>query len=130
MEDNSGVKFREAQVALARQWVGDSFVVGEKGPTEVTIKDPEFSKEGISVSNETKVKSETIKLPATEQEAKDIIEQFQHGADNIRGDDDVSDTVTQHMLNDRTSLLDEKWLGSEEEEKNASVISSITCFPD
>lgn len=119
MEENSGVTFNQAQVALARQWVGDSFVVGEKAQETVTLKVPDATSEGISISSDTKEKVEVVRLPQSEQEARDIIERFQHGADSLRGDEDVADTVTQHMLNDRTSLLDEKWLGTPEEEKFA-----------
>ena len=36
-------------------------------------------------------------------------------------DDEVSDNVVQHMLGDRTGLLDEKWAGTEDEERFAYV---------
>ena len=118
MEENSGVKFNQARVALTRQWMGD-MSGPDAGPTEVTIKILEPTTEAIVVSDKTPVKTETIPIPATEAEARAIIERFERGADAIRGDEDVSDNVAQHMLRDKTSLVDEKWLGSEQEELDA-----------
>jgi len=37
----------------------------------------------------------------------------------ISGRRGVADTVSQHMLNDKTGLMDEKWLGTDEEERDA-----------
>ena len=53
-------------------------------------------------------------LPRDAHAAVGIIEQFESGAQGLRGDEDVSDNVAQYMLTDRTNLLDEKWLGTEE----------------
>jgi phospholipase D1/2 len=117
MEQTSGVKFREAQVALARQWIGPE--LGQDAPKEVTIKSPEPTTEGVVVSEKTDVKTETVPIPESYEAAKDMIKRFESGADNIRGDEEVSDTVAQHMLLDKTSLMDEKWLGTDEEELNA-----------
>lgn len=118
MEENSGVKFGEAQVALARQWVGTPIEGGEF-QTTVSIKGVEESTGDAAVSGDTKVKSEEVPLPQSADEARQIIERFQHGADSLRGDEDVADTVSQHALLDRTSLWDEKWLGTEDEELNS-----------
>ncbi|KAH7905548.1 hypothetical protein BJ138DRAFT_1130428 [Hygrophoropsis aurantiaca] len=120
MEENSGVKFHEAQIALARQWVGPNYM-GQDAPRDVFVKVPQETQEGVVVSEATPVKKEKVPLPATYEQAKDIIERFEQGADDIRGDEDVADTVSQHMLQDRTSLQDEKWLGSEEEERDSYV---------
>ncbi|KAH8091773.1 phospholipase D/nuclease [Cristinia sonorae] len=126
MEENSGVKFQQAQVALARQWVGD--IAGERDPSEVTIVLPSDSAfdnkavlQGSKKDESNQPKTETIKLPASVEEAVDIIEQFERGAESLRSDRGVSDNVVQHMLHDRTGLLDENWLGTEEEEKYAYV---------
>ena len=51
-----------------------------------------------------------------EARAREIIKKFERGAENVRGDEEVSDTVSQHMLEDKTGLFDEKWLGTPEEE--------------
>ncbi|EKM50988.1 uncharacterized protein PHACADRAFT_151417 [Phanerochaete carnosa HHB-10118-sp] len=122
MEEASGVKFQQAMVALARQWVGQS-EDGAPQQQSVTIVLPDETL-GSSASvegNKNALKSETYPLPQSAAEAREIIERFEHGADGLRSDEDVSDNVVQHMLSDKTNLLDEKWLGSEEEEKNAYV---------
>jgi phospholipase D1/2 len=118
MEQNSGVTFREAEVALARQWIGDDSNGSQK---EVTFTLPEATTEGIVVSDKTPAKTVTVPIPESEEAARQVIERFEDGADSIRGDDEVSDTVSQHMLQDSTSLLDEKWLGTKEEELDACV---------
>ncbi|KAF8884660.1 hypothetical protein BD779DRAFT_1536317 [Infundibulicybe gibba] len=118
MEDASGVKFHAAQVALTRQWIGDDPDTDQK---DVAIALPQPTKEGLLVTEKTPAKTERVPIPASEEEARRIIEAFEHGADNIRGDEDVADTVAQHMLNDSTSLLDEKWLGTPEEELDSYV---------
>lgn len=121
MEANSGVKFSQAQVALARQWVGDS--ADPNMPTEVAIKLPEPTLEGIVLSNKTEVKSEKYPLPRQYSDAVAVIERFERGAGAIVGrrHDAVADTVGQHALQDETGLRDEQWLGSEEEELNSYV---------
>lgn len=117
MEENSGVKFHEAQVSLARQWVGTDS--SEDPIKEVFIKMPQATSEGLVQTKATETKTEKVLLPASDEEARQKIEAFEAGADNIRSDEEVADTVSQHMMNDKTSLLEEKWLGTEEEEKDA-----------
>jgi phospholipase D1/2 len=124
MEANSGVKFNQARVALTRQWIGEA-PVKQEDQKEVTLKVLEPTTEGIVVSDQTPSKTETIPIPQSEEEARQIIEKFERGAEGIRGDDDVSDTVSQHMLNDKTGLADEKWLGTEDEELNAYVLIHV-----
>ena len=120
MEANSGVKFEEAQVTLARQWMGDHpYASGVDLIKEVFIKEPQPTGEGIVETIETELKGDKFDLPASEEEARQTIEEFEHGAYSIRNDDKVADGVSQHMLNDKTGLLEEKWLGTEEEERNA-----------
>ncbi|KAL1743202.1 hypothetical protein HDZ31DRAFT_83591 [Schizophyllum fasciatum] len=117
MELNSGVQFSEAQVALARQWIGNQHTE----QTEVKIKVPKPTQEGQSLSENTEADVLSVRFPDTVEEATAIIEKFEAGSREIRGDEDVADTVSQHMLQDRTTLFDEKWLGSEEEELNNYV---------
>ncbi|KAG2355827.1 hypothetical protein BDR07DRAFT_1473986 [Suillus spraguei] len=119
MEANSKVSFYEAQVALARQWEGPRYTSGDT-PKEVFIKVPEPAQEGMSLS-QSKTKLEKVPLPASYDEAVDIVRRFEKGSDDIRGDEDVSDTVSQHRLLDRTRLSDELWYGSEAEERDAYV---------
>ncbi|GJE90640.1 phospholipase D [Phanerochaete sordida] len=122
MEDTSGVKFQQAMVALAREWVGQS----EDGTPQqqsvmIVLPDETLGSSSGVAGDKNALKTETYPLPQSVDEARAIIERFEHGADGLRSDEDVSDNVVQHMLSDRTSLLDEKWLGSEEEERNAYV---------
>ena len=93
-------------------------------PTEVAIKLPEPTLEGIVLSNKTEVKSEKYPLPRQYGDAVAVIEQFERGASAIVGrrHDAVADTVGQHALQDETELRDEQWLGSEEEELNSYVL--------
>ncbi|KAJ3482521.1 hypothetical protein NLI96_g6930 [Meripilus lineatus] len=129
IEENSGIKFNEAMVALARQWIGESRPVD---PTQVTVVLPSETPatDPILASGTAKDKSgkkkdepktETFALPATVENAREIIATFESGASDLRSDEPVSDNVVQHMLSDKTGLLDETWLGTEEEERNAYV---------
>jgi len=119
MEANSKVKFHEAQVALARQWIGDQADDGVDPITEVFVEVPQPTTAGMV---ETKaIKTEKVPVPTSEEQARRIIEAFEHGADTVRGDDEVADTVSQHMLSDKTGLSDEKWLGTPDEERDAYV---------
>lgn len=119
MEANSGVTFYEAQIALARQWEGPRYT-GNDAPKEVFIKVPQPAQEGMALS-QIKMKLEKVPLPASYDDAVNIVRTFEKGSDDIRGDEDVSDTVSQHRLQDRTRLSDEIWYGSEAEERDAYV---------
>jgi phospholipase D1/2 len=120
MEAHSGVKFEEAQVALARQWIGNQANEGGKDSIEeVYIQVPQPTTEGITQTQAGNTKTEKFRLSANEEQARQVIERFEHGADAVRGDEDVADTVSQHRLVDKTRLLDEKWLGTAQEEKDA-----------
>ncbi|KAG9312443.1 hypothetical protein JVU11DRAFT_6827 [Chiua virens] len=121
MEENSGVTFHEAQIALARQWVGKNFY-GKDVPHEVYIKIPQEAKAGITVTEEkSAVKKEKVSLPESVEAARQVIARFESGARNLRSDERVADSVSHHALQGRKSLLDETWLGSEEEELNCYV---------
>jgi phospholipase D1/2 len=118
MEEKSGIKFQEARVALARQWMGE--VQSSEGwvPTEVEIRIPQETGEGIVVSDKTQPTTEKIKIPENEQEARRIIEQFEATAreGDLARAQKVSDNVVQHMLTDVTDLNQEDWQYTEEEE--------------
>jgi phospholipase D1/2 len=58
----------------------------------------------------------TVPIPPSAEEAKETVKKFEDAARVIRGDEDVSDNVSQHALMDKTRLEDEKWLGTPEEE--------------
>ena len=113
--------FLEAQVALARLWLGESYGAPNV-QKKVAIKIPQATTEGIVESSKAANKKvEELPLPQTIDEARNIVHRFEHGARNIRSDESVSDSVAQHMMHDRTNLLDEMWLGTEEEERSALV---------
>ncbi|KAF8151528.1 phospholipase D [Crassisporium funariophilum] len=116
MEENSGVKFHEAQVAVARQWVAGDQLTTQK---EITISIPQ--EEGLVAADKAAPPTQKVPIPDNDDAARQVVERFEHGADNLRSDAPVADNVAQHMLDDRSSLLEEKWLGSEEEELNAYV---------
>ncbi|KAF6747521.1 phospholipase D [Ephemerocybe angulata] len=124
IEDNSNVKFHEAQVAHARQYMsGDQYTyyAEDEAYKVVTVTIPQETTEGIVESDKSAPKVEAVPVPKTDEEAKAIVEKFEHGADNLRRDADVSDSVAQHLLDDTTTLLDEQWLGTPDEELNAYV---------
>lgn len=73
------------------------------------------TKDGLIEEGDNK-KVEEFKYPETEEEAKGIIKQFE--AASTRSDDLVSGSVAHHALMDTTDLMTEKWLGTEEEERN------------
>nr|GAT61270.1 phospholipase D [Mycena chlorophos] len=118
IESQGGVKYHQALVALARRWIG---IDGGDQKT-VTFTLPVEAKDGIVVTQEKQdQKTETYPIPESESEANHMLKRFEEAAKAIRGDEDVSDNVAQHMLNDRTGLEDEKWLGTEQEELDAYV---------
>jgi len=122
MEVNASVTFHEAQVALARQWIGQDPNSDQK---EVTLTLPSATTEGIVVSGKTPAKTETVPIPQSEEEAREVVARFEHGSDDIRGDENVSDSVAQHAMMDVTRLEDEIWMASREEELNAYVFCSL-----
>lgn len=122
MEQNSGVTFHEAQIALARQWIGKNYLTQDV-PQEVFVKIPQETQEGIVVSDKTPMKTEKVRVPASYEAAVDIVRRFESGSDPIPRDEDVAASVSQHALQDSTSLLDELWVASQEEELNWYVHS-------
>ncbi|ODO00720.1 phospholipase D [Cryptococcus wingfieldii CBS 7118] len=116
MEERSGVTFQEAQVALAKIYVGGADVKGDVDEV-VNIEQPHDQTTGAEDIGK-KETQKAVKLPKTVEEARAIIEKFQAAAAN--DDKHVSDNVCQHALQDKTTLNDEQWDGSEEEE--------LSCF--
>jgi len=118
------VKLREAQVALARQWVAGDMLTTQR---EITLSLPQ-DEDGLETSCNTDKGKEKDKLttfkvliPVDSDAARRVVMNFQNGASDVRSDDPVADNVGQHRLQDDTDLLQEKWLGTEEEELNAYV---------
>ncbi|WVF68604.1 hypothetical protein IAT40_003374 [Kwoniella sp. CBS 6097] len=121
IEEKSGVTFHEAQVALAKVYVGSDDVQGDVDEV-VNIEKPHDQTTGVDQIGKKDTVEKAIKLPKTIDEAKKIIERFQ----NARSNDDkhVSDNVGQHAMQDKTSLFDEQWDGTDEEEL-ACYVSEI-----
>jgi phospholipase D1/2 len=125
MEQNSGVKFTEAQVALARQWVAGDVLTTQR---EIILSLPR-EEDGLETNCSTAEKGKEkdklttfkVPIPVDEDAARRVVINFQNGASGVRSDDPVADNVNQHRFQDDTSLLEEKWLGTEEEELNAYV---------
>ena len=80
----------------------------------VAIATPVPTTDGLIEEGDNK-KVEEFKYPETEEEADQIIKQFE--AASTRSDDLVSGTVAHHALLDTTDLMSERWLGTEEEER-------------
>jgi phospholipase D1/2 len=122
MEQKSGVSFNEAQVAMARQWLGPTIdPKTEQESIKISVLVPKSGQksldlfgafEGSNKNDDTKVVD--FALPKSEEEARQTIAQFESGAP--RSDKDVSDSIGQHAQSDTTTLESEKWLGSEQEE--------------
>lgn len=108
-------------VALARLWVGKHEEALEPQDVSVVLPTGTYTEELSPAGGKAELKTETYQLPKSYEEAVEILERWKGAADRLRNDDDVSDNVVQHMLSDRTSLLEEKWLGTVEEEKAAYV---------
>ncbi|KAF8324713.1 uncharacterized protein EI90DRAFT_2976883 [Cantharellus anzutake] len=118
MERNSRVTFDDAQVALARLWLGP-----REGQPEYKVKirsvapqQADFDAVGQMVSQD---EIKEIRVPPTVEEAQETIARFQSGAP--RADTAVSDSVNRHVQLDVTDLRREQWLGTAEEERNAYV---------
>ncbi|KZO92207.1 phospholipase D [Calocera viscosa TUFC12733] len=123
MEEKSGVTFREAQVALARVWAGNEH---SDTVSTVTLAVPKVATADAANLGATQQSIELvqIKAPKTVKEAEEIIKRFEQAAE-VEHDEVVADAVGQHALQDKTELKQEKWLGSEEEEKSCYVSEEI-----
>jgi phospholipase D1/2 len=118
-EKASGVKFYEAQVALSRKWIDGDILTSQK---TVKINTPQETTEGLVHSDKTQKDFQEFPIPESEEQAEQTISRFEQAARSVRSDERVSDNVVQHMLQDRTSLKEEQWEGTEEEELNAYAI--------
>ncbi|KAJ9108157.1 hypothetical protein QFC20_003518 [Naganishia adeliensis] len=122
MEKNSGISFHEAQVAMARIWIGHD---GSGHHEEVvTLERPKDETGDPNQTGEKQKVSEPVKMPKTLEEAVEIVRRFQAGAEG--SDANVSDNVGQHCFQVGSSLLDEQWNGTPEEELE-SYVSEI-CY--
>ncbi|KAI5450885.1 hypothetical protein NCC49_002626 [Naganishia albida] len=122
MEKNSGISFHQAQVAMARIWIGHDGS-GHHEET-VVLERPKDETGDPNQTGEKQKVSEPVKMPKTMEEAEGIIRRFQAGAEG--SDANVSDNVGQHCFQMGSSLLDEQWNGTEGEELE-SFVSEI-CY--
>ncbi|KEP49732.1 phospholipase D/nuclease [Rhizoctonia solani 123E] len=121
MEENSSVTYHEAQIAQARLWIGED---GYWHQERVRIQgpQPDFGtdlSETATTGKEAQKIVEEVDFPASSQAAEEIVKKFESGA--TREDLGVADSVAQHALGDRTNLKDEKWYGTEQEERDSYV---------
>ncbi|EAU83580.1 phospholipase D [Coprinopsis cinerea okayama7 len=118
IEENSGVSFEQAQVAIARKWISGDYYTNQK---TVTVAKSHLTDEGLIQTEKTEKNTVEVAVPETDEAADEIVTRFEKGAENLRRDTDVADSVSSHLLEAGTSLLDEPWHGTEEEELNAYV---------
>jgi len=127
VEQRSGVTFHEAQVAQAREWIGDGWQDGST--REIKIFEVKgnvgggLQMEGDAKKSDAKVK--TLPLPQDRWEAKRIVDRFENAAKDALGGFHVSDNVGHHAMKDTGYLSEEGWFGTEEEERNWYVHSSL-----
>ena len=116
----------EAQVAQAREWIGDDLQRGSNRELKIFEVKGNVGG-GLQLEGDTKkgdAKVKTLPLPQDRGEAKRIVDRFEDAAKDVLGDTLVSDNVGQHAMRAPGSLLDEKWFGTEEEELNWYVSPS------
>nr|ODN91177.1 phospholipase D [Cryptococcus depauperatus CBS 7841] len=123
MEEESGISFHEAQVALAKLYIGSDDVTG-KADEVVNIEQPHDQLTGADQIGKKDMVEKAITLPKTIKEAEDILKRFQNAAKN--DDAHISDNVGQHAMQDKTTLFDEQWEGTEEEELSCFI--SELCY--
>ena len=82
----SGVTFHEAQVALAKVYVGSDDVKGD-GDEVVNIERPHDERTSVDQIGKKDTVEKAIRLPKTLDEAKDIIKRFQDAA--VKSDKNV-----------------------------------------
>ena len=83
-------------------------------PLEVYIKVPQEAKTRITIT----AKTHRVPLPMSVETAREVIARFELGVLNLQLDEMMADLVAHHPLHGRQSLLDEAWIGLEEEVLN------------
>jgi len=118
------VEFEQAEVALARQWLGSDHAQPDY---KVKIKTVATKQGDLTTTDTSEMKQKQqvkeVRVPQTLRESANVIRQFENGA--TRSDHRVSDSVSQHVQRDRTPLGREEWLGTREEERNAYVSNMV-----
>jgi len=127
VEKRSGVTFYQAQVAQAREWIGDGWHDGSV--RELKIFEAKgnigggLQLEGDAKKNEEKAK--TLPLPQDRQEAKKTVDHFENTAKGVLGGFRVSDNVCHYAMKGAGHLSEEQWFGTEDEERNWYAAPSL-----
>lgn len=127
VEKRSDVTFYQAQVAQAREWIGDGWHDGSV--RELKIFEAKgnvgggLQLEGDAKKNEEKAK--TLPLPQDRRKAKKTVDHFENTAKGVLGDFRVSDNVCHHAMKGGGHLSEEQWFGTEDEERNWYVAPSL-----
>ncbi|PWN46154.1 phospholipase D/nuclease [Ceraceosorus guamensis] len=133
-EQASGITYHQAQVALARVYIGDAAY--QDGRKKIAIKVPS-SEPDAPLDKDGKKKLSTVEeveMPATSQEALEILRKFANGTpERARG---LQDSIASAFLHGQPDITQSQWQGSEEEEVNAWVTeetyvhSKLAIFDD
>ncbi|EPQ31651.1 uncharacterized protein PFL1_00984 [Pseudozyma flocculosa PF-1] len=111
MEEKSGVTYHEAQVALARIFLGDHGY--QSGWKTVAIKKAAVVEDVDGPNKGKAAKIAEIAMPETEDEARDIIRRFQDAApEDCRH---VRDSIATNILHGHGNTATEPWWGPEDE---------------
>ena len=127
VEKRSGVTFQEAQVAQAREWIGDGWSDGSTRELKIFEAGGNVGG-GLQLEGDAKksdAKAKTFPLPQDRQEAKRTVDRFENAAKDSLGGSHNSDTVGQHAMKGTGPLSEEGWFGTEEEERNWCVHFSL-----
>ncbi|KAG8686746.1 hypothetical protein FRC11_008434 [Ceratobasidium sp. 423] len=119
MEQNSGISYHQARVAQARLRGGDD---GFQHQVKVLIQDPQSDfgmaqSETATTGSVTRTTAKEEDFPPSSKEAAEVVERLESGA--IGEGLCVADNVGQHVLAGQTGLKDEKWYGTEQEERDS-----------
>ncbi|PWN96045.1 phospholipase D/nuclease [Tilletiopsis washingtonensis] len=115
-EENSGISYHAAQVAAARVYLGEEGAAKQR----IAIKVPATPESMLDKDGKTKtVAVEEVDMPASIEEAEDIIRRYGEGVPEESLD--VRDSVASCFLHGQPDLREEPWNGTEEEEKRAFV---------
>ncbi|KIO26629.1 hypothetical protein M407DRAFT_199455 [Tulasnella calospora MUT 4182] len=121
MARDSGVSFFQAQMAQARLFLGNDTTWKQD---KIQISAPAtYTGENTSDLGTTEKQGTTmveeVKFYQNLEEARQVVRKFERAAG--RSDEEVSDSLSQHLLADTTGLMSEQWLGSEQEERDCYV---------
>lgn len=120
VEKRSNVSFHEAQVAQAREWIGDGMQDGTTRELKIFEVQGNVGG-GLQMEGDAKksdAKTKTLPLPQNRQEARRIVDRFENAARDALNGSRISDNVGQHAMKGTGPLLEERWFGNEDEERN------------